>query len=230
MELLGDDDLIARFGGGITCAFDVLYRRPSQVWSRIAARLRDPDLAQDAAQEVFARVLVGLPAYEPRGRFRQWLRRMTRHVCIDVTRRPALRAEIRLLDVDDSVIDVAAEDAVAAVSIRESTPAAGGAWLPHAEVEREIVPSSQVTLSERREVSAPSESLPRHAVEAAESARGSSEADRRDPAAASAAAAPATTPTRTRPDSPPAPPAPCPVAASLGRPVTCREPEDDGTG
>ena len=49
------------------------------IFGFLLAQLRHRADAEDAAQEVFIRVVKGLPGYEHRGEFRAWIFRIARH-------------------------------------------------------------------------------------------------------------------------------------------------------
>jgi RNA polymerase sigma-70 factor (ECF subfamily) len=67
--------------------------------------LRDHQLAEDAAQEAFARGLVSLPRLKETGKFASWLARICRNVAVDMvrTRRPQPSPENAARPQDDGV-------------------------------------------------------------------------------------------------------------------------------
>ena len=77
---LRDDD-------AISVLYDACYPR---VFHFCLARLRDPELASDAASDVFERMLRALPDYRMSGvPFEAWLFRIARNRVIDIVRRTA---------------------------------------------------------------------------------------------------------------------------------------------
>jgi RNA polymerase sigma-70 factor (ECF subfamily) len=96
-ELL-DDDLMRMVRDGDADAFDALfdrYRGPVYNFARMM--LSAADGAEDVLQETFLAVARTARRYEPRGRFRAWLMRIARNLCLnriegERVRRRAMRA------------------------------------------------------------------------------------------------------------------------------------------
>ncbi len=89
----GDADLAAlrRVAAGDGGAFTELVERHQVRLVRLCARLlRDPDEAQDAAQEVFLRAYRAAGTYEPRGAVFTWLYRIAVNHCLNRLRRRRL--------------------------------------------------------------------------------------------------------------------------------------------
>lgn len=87
---LSDAELVAAVQAGRPESFAVLYRRHRAAVTRVcAARLRGTDLVQDAVQETFARALQALPAFTEGSGCGHWLKRIAKHVCIDLLRQGA---------------------------------------------------------------------------------------------------------------------------------------------
>jgi RNA polymerase sigma-70 factor, ECF subfamily len=89
-------------------SFDRLYR---EFHPRVLAICRrwvgSPDQAEDAANEIFARLPASLQAYDPAQPFRPWLSRVAANYCIDLLRKR--RSELRvLLPVDPEAPEPAA--------------------------------------------------------------------------------------------------------------------------
>ena len=79
-----DEWLVLRCQIGERDAFDALVARWHPLLWRYAARLtNDPDAAADAAQEVWLRVLRGLPKLREAAKFRAWLFGIARRVLMD---------------------------------------------------------------------------------------------------------------------------------------------------
>ena len=86
-----DLDVLRRVAAGNVDAFSVLVERHQARLVRLCARLlRDPDEAQDAAQEVFLRAYRSAGTYEPRGRVFTWLYRIAVNHCLNRLRRRRL--------------------------------------------------------------------------------------------------------------------------------------------
>jgi len=79
-----DDDLLVMYRDGDAEAFDTLfdrYRTPVYNFARMM--LSAADGAEDVLQETFLAVARTAPRYEPRGRFRPWLMRIVRNLCLN---------------------------------------------------------------------------------------------------------------------------------------------------
>jgi RNA polymerase sigma-70 factor (ECF subfamily) len=82
-----DRELTLSFQRGDKWAFDSIYRRYSSRVEALCQRmLRDPQEAQDAAQEVFIRVYRGLPRFNGQYRLGPWIKRIATNVCLDQLR------------------------------------------------------------------------------------------------------------------------------------------------
>ena len=86
-----DHELMARLGRGDADALEELMRRHREAAVREARRLlRDDALAEDAAQEAFARVYLARARYRADFEFRTWLMAIVRNLCMDQLRRGRL--------------------------------------------------------------------------------------------------------------------------------------------
>lgn len=86
-----DHELMARLAQGDTDALEELMRRHRSAAVEEARRLlRDDALAEDVAQEAFARVYLARDRYRPVYEFRTWLMTMVRNLCVDQLRRRKL--------------------------------------------------------------------------------------------------------------------------------------------
>ncbi|MBN1478116.1 RNA polymerase sigma factor [Candidatus Sumerlaeota bacterium] len=83
-----DEPLVRAALRGDVAAFEALIVRHSSLVHAIAmAHLRDPEAAQDLAQEVFLRVCLHLGQLRPPLRFGPWVSRITRNLALDWKRR-----------------------------------------------------------------------------------------------------------------------------------------------
>lgn len=93
---IGEDDeraLIARVLAGDREAFGAIVERYAAQARRVArAVLRDPDDADDAAQDAFLSAFVRLERYDPTRAFGPWLMRIVANAATDRRRRRAVRA------------------------------------------------------------------------------------------------------------------------------------------
>ena len=79
-----DDDLMTRFKGGDSAAFEVLYDRYEAHLFGLCIRLLGSRAdAEDALQEVFAKVVDRRDSFRPEGRFRSWIFTIVRFTCMD---------------------------------------------------------------------------------------------------------------------------------------------------
>lgn len=79
-----DDRLMERYRRGDVRAFEELYERwEGRVYGFCLRYLGDRDLAADAFQETFRRLVESRERYEPRGRFGAWLFTLARRSCVD---------------------------------------------------------------------------------------------------------------------------------------------------
>ena len=92
-----DSDALARAArGGDLDAFESLVRRyQRRVYALAYQHLRDPDEAQDLAQEVFVRLYRNLHRYDPARPFQPWFWRLAGNVAATYRRhRPAAAVEL----------------------------------------------------------------------------------------------------------------------------------------
>lgn len=86
-----DHELMARLAAGDGDAMEELMRRHRAFAVREARRLLGDDtLAEDMAQEAFARVYMARGQYRPTCAFRTWLLAVVRNLCVDQLRRRRL--------------------------------------------------------------------------------------------------------------------------------------------
>jgi RNA polymerase sigma-70 factor (ECF subfamily) len=87
-NVMPDEDLVFRFRGGDEDAFSHLYARYNRKVLKTAYRIvRNPEDAQDAAQEIFLKLYRALPHWDcTRARLSTWLYRMAANHAIDCWR------------------------------------------------------------------------------------------------------------------------------------------------
>jgi RNA polymerase sigma factor (sigma-70 family) len=124
---LADETLLAGLGSGNPEAAAAFIRRfQGRVYGLAVTMLRDPDLAQDVAQETFVRAWRYAATYDARrGRVATWLLAIARNLAIDRTR---LRSATPMdPEVIASELELAREDAPVDVPERERVRQAVGA-------------------------------------------------------------------------------------------------------
>jgi RNA polymerase sigma factor (sigma-70 family) len=124
---LADETLLAGLGSGNPEAAAAFIRRfQGRVYGLAVTTLRDPDLAQDVAQETFVRAWRYAATYDARrGRVATWLLAIARNLAIDRTR---LRSATPMdPEVIASELELAREDAPVDVPERERVRQAVGA-------------------------------------------------------------------------------------------------------
>ncbi len=98
----GLDDTLARSALGDQTAFaDIVRQHQGMVFSLALHFLRDRALAEELAQEVFLNLHQNLSAIKSPAHLTFWLRKVTSHRCIDMTRRQKVRPQVSLDDVPE---------------------------------------------------------------------------------------------------------------------------------
>lgn len=88
-----DAQLMLRFKNGEAAAFDLLFARHTRSVINFAYRfVRDRQVAEEMAQEIFLRVYEGAARYQVQSRFSTWLYRIATNVCLNEIRKPRFRA------------------------------------------------------------------------------------------------------------------------------------------
>lgn len=85
------DDLTEQLRDGTPDAYRELLARHGDAVYRYVRRMVGESWAEDVTQEIFLRVVRGIPKYRPEGRFEAWLFTIARHACLDflkTNRRP----------------------------------------------------------------------------------------------------------------------------------------------
>lgn len=82
-----DEGLLALVGQGDSGAFEALYRQTERaVYALALSILRNPDDAQDVAQETYLKVRAAAHLYVPQGKPLAWLFTITKNLCRDFLR------------------------------------------------------------------------------------------------------------------------------------------------
>lgn len=111
----GDADagLMERFANGDAAAFEDLYRRHKGGVLRFFLRsLKDRDLAEELAQDVWAALIRARAGYRAEARFATWLYRLAQHRRIDHYRRARLVGFSSLEDEEEAPLPAAGVTAV----------------------------------------------------------------------------------------------------------------------
>ena len=94
-----DAQLMLRFRNGEAEAFDRLFSRHTRAIVNFAYRfVRDRQLAEELAQEIFLRVYESASRYRVEARFTTWLYRIATNVCLNEVRKSHFRAGRRPLE------------------------------------------------------------------------------------------------------------------------------------
>lgn len=94
-----DTRLMLRFKAGDLEAFEILFSRNIRALVNFAFRfVRNREIAEEIAQEVFLRVNDAAPGYRPEAKFTTWLYRIATNLCLNEIRRPRFRIEHESLE------------------------------------------------------------------------------------------------------------------------------------
>ncbi|MBN2244096.1 MAG: RNA polymerase sigma factor [Acidobacteria bacterium] len=94
-----DAQLMLRFKDGDTDAFDRLFARHTRNIVNFSYRfVRNREMAEELAQEIFIKVYENAAGYRVQARFTSWLYRIATNVCLNEIRKPRFRAPHRSLD------------------------------------------------------------------------------------------------------------------------------------
>jgi RNA polymerase sigma factor (sigma-70 family) len=92
--------------------FNLLYDRyTDKVYAKCISMLRDQELAEDATQEIFVKILLSLSKFSGKSKFSTWLYSITYNYCIDQIRREKKENTVTVNDfsridqVDDDMYD-----------------------------------------------------------------------------------------------------------------------------
>jgi len=95
----GDARLMLQFKAGDLGAFELLFSRHSRAMINFAYRfVRNREVAEELAQEIFIKVHDAGPSYRAEAKFTTWLYRIATNVCLNEVRRPHFRASHQSLD------------------------------------------------------------------------------------------------------------------------------------
>jgi len=87
-EQLSDEDLILQVQEGRRQAFDLLVLRyKDRLYNFILKMVRDPELAEEIAQDTFVRAYIHADKYRTIARFSTWLYTIARNLIVDSSRR-----------------------------------------------------------------------------------------------------------------------------------------------
>jgi len=86
---LSDSDTIKRFlATGNEAYFGSLYQKyAGKVYGKCLSLLKQEDVARDAMQDIFMRILLNLSTFEEKSTFSTWIYSITYNYCIDLIRR-----------------------------------------------------------------------------------------------------------------------------------------------
>ena len=89
--------------------FNILYERyTAKVFGKCYSLLKSEAKAQDAAQEIFVKVLLNLSKFSGKSKFSTWLYSITYNFCIDVIRKNKKNIGVLVDDINaygDEIID-----------------------------------------------------------------------------------------------------------------------------
>lgn len=85
--------------------FNLLYDRyTNKVYAKCISMLKESELAEDATQEIFVKVILNLSKFSGKSKFSTWLYSVTYNFCIDIIRKG--KKEIIISLEDNTKIDV----------------------------------------------------------------------------------------------------------------------------
>ena len=104
-----DAQLMLRFQNGDTSAFNTLFEKHMRRIIQYVYRfVRNREVAEELAQEVFLKVYENASGYRPKAKFLSWLYTIATNICLNEVRKPQFRASHQSLD--DPVIGSAGTD------------------------------------------------------------------------------------------------------------------------
>jgi RNA polymerase sigma-70 factor (ECF subfamily) len=94
-----DAQLMLRFKNGDRSAFDTLFTKHTRSIVNFAYRfVRNREIAEELAQEVFLKVYENAAGYSVRAKFTSWLYAIATNICLNEIRKPQFRAKHQLLE------------------------------------------------------------------------------------------------------------------------------------
>lgn len=97
-----DAQLMLQFQAGNVGAFESLFARHSRAIVNFAFRfVRNREVAEELAQEIFLRVYDAVAGYRVEAKFTTWLYRIATNVCLNEIRRPHFRVRHDSIDAAD---------------------------------------------------------------------------------------------------------------------------------
>jgi len=116
-----DQDIVELLrGGAVETAFERLVGRyEHKVYRLCCSVLRDPDQAQDAAQESLLRVWKALPRYDQRASLSTWIYTITRNRCLTAIERRRIQESL-----SDPAVELEVESVQAGAPERDADQAA----------------------------------------------------------------------------------------------------------
>jgi RNA polymerase sigma-70 factor (ECF subfamily) len=103
-----------------TAYFTLLYDRyASKVYFKCLSLLKQEDLAKDAVQDIFTKILLSLSSFSERSKFSTWIYSITYNYCIDSLRKRKRGAELFTDDMGDlpDVADEVTDEAIYTMEI-----------------------------------------------------------------------------------------------------------------
>ena len=95
MDLTSDDDLMLMYANGDADAFDTLFDRYHvSVYNFARTMLGPAGGAEDVLQEAFLTLAQTARSYEPMGKFRSWLMKIARNLCLNRLRAERIRQNV----------------------------------------------------------------------------------------------------------------------------------------
>lgn len=95
-----DDELMAKIATGCSKSFALLFEAYGSLVLGYATRLmKDRNIAEDMAQEVWVKVAKAAPTYQAQGQFKAWLLTLTRNLCFN-----KIKADGRLQFFEDTSV------------------------------------------------------------------------------------------------------------------------------
>lgn len=116
-----DQDIVELLrGGAVETAFERLVSRyEHKVFRLCCSVLRDPDQAQDAAQESLVRIWKALPKYDQRASLSTWIYTITRNRCLTAIERRRIQESL-----SDPAVELEVEGVQASAPERDEDQAA----------------------------------------------------------------------------------------------------------